>query len=355
MKRASALLSAALLFSLTLPAVAQVVETPEGPVEFVGLEKWTVDDVKKVMAEKAPGEPLGRCGAVLQEAGFPSAIAGFYPQPDGKIYTVTKVVEPHRADRIKMKKEADFLASRPAIPAWKVATDLIQTKPNSFQMGLLSYIPGQGAPAEVKETNGADPEAMRALWSFLATRRSEADRDLALWTLANDGNPTNRIAASAVLINFGGSDLTWWTLLDAQRDPFGMVSGTAQQVLAKLAREKRTVDWEPALTTVRHLLNGTNVSNFDTTLRVLMATGLPKETAPVLLRDGGGDLLLAHLKAQHEPARRFSHRFLQHLSGQDFGTDVAAWKKWIDGLAQPAPAAPAAITATAAAPTAPGR
>lgn len=327
-----------LLPALPPAARAQVVETPEGKVEFIGLERWTIEDIKKAMAEKAPGQPLGGCAAVLQQdLGFPSASVIQVQTPDQPPYTVVAVVEPHRAGEVK--KKPPFTDSRPDLPAWQEAIAILKKENPSFHAAVQLY----RAPQERVEIyfqrvgQRVKPETVRRVWSFLESHRSEADRDLALWTLANDGNYENRMVAAALLANFGDRDLTWWTLLDAQRDPIGSVSTTASTVLQGLAqREKRKVDWQPALGSIRHLLQGAELFAFQPTLNVLVATGLPTDLAPALLADGGGELLLDHLGAHFEMPRKAPHKLLTYLSGKDYGTDVAAWRKWVDGLAKPA-------------------
>lgn len=117
------ILSGALLFS-ALTVSAQVVDTPEGTVEFIGLEEWTVEKIKAVMKEKAPGQPLGMCAAVLVEnVGFASASAKGVGNVEGKDYTVVTVVEPQKANVLKNKPEpADVLPDDEKWAVWFTAT-----------------------------------------------------------------------------------------------------------------------------------------------------------------------------------------------------------------------------------------
>src|SRR4028118_771953 len=82
-------------------AAAQIVDTPEGRVEFIGLDKWNVERIKAVMAEKAPGKPLGQCAAVLVQIGFPSASSASIGKIDGKDYQVVTLVEPDKANLLR--------------------------------------------------------------------------------------------------------------------------------------------------------------------------------------------------------------------------------------------------------------
>jgi hypothetical protein len=319
------------------PARAEVVETPEGTVEILGLKSWTLEKIQRALAERFPGTSPGLSATTLGELGFPSVGVQNETRPDGRTYTVITVVEPEQADQVHRK--APFPSSRVPLTAWQSLVDLASKQPGSLQAVASFYPavgPGAAIPEAALEGGAADPMTVRRLWKLVESRRSEADRDLALWALANDPNVWNRATAAVLLANFADRDLTWWTLLDAQRDPAGIVSSTASQVLQGISRRApKKVDWEPAFGSVRALLDGANLAALDPTLDVLVATGLPADLAPVLLRAGGADLLLAHMGARHEPSRKSAHGFLKYLSGKDLGTDVAAWRTWLAGPDKP--------------------
>lgn len=80
-------------------AEAQVVRTPQGVVEFIGLRSWTVDMIRDSMRVHAPGEPLCQCAGVLRGLGFPAAAATGV----GGDTTVVLLVEPAFADRIQRR------------------------------------------------------------------------------------------------------------------------------------------------------------------------------------------------------------------------------------------------------------
>lgn len=316
-----------------LPGMAQIVQTTHGPVEFIGLNRWTVEMIRDTMAVRAPGKPLGQCAAVLQEIGFPAASSSHMMGPNGREYVVVTVVKPH--DSIRIREKPLYPDSLPDISAWRSAAETFRANNRAFQIAISWYSfyrSGDTAAARqilAMAENHAD--AVQQFWRFLDQHRSEADYQHALWNLSNDGNLRNRAVAAAILGSFGDRDLTWWTLLDAQRDPHDAIAATAQQVLQSLTRAPRHVDWEPAQASIRYLLNGTNVFLFVGTLDVLRTTGISPSLAPALLRGGGG-LLLAHLQAEHKANRDAAHAFLVHLSGEDFGHDVAAWARWIGTL-----------------------
>ncbi len=328
----------ALLFIFTLilipDAAAQIVETAEGKVEFIGLDKWNVAKIKTIMAEKAPGEPLGQCTAVLAKIGFPSASSASVGKIDGRDYQVVTLVEPEKAYLIKEKPE--FSGSLPNVERWQKGIDIMTKSNRAFQTGLHYYplfLKGQNAPIDKELANFPKQiEPIKSLFQFLKTQNAVQDRDQAVWTLVNDGNTHNRMMAAAILANFADSDLTWWTLLDAQRDPFDSVAATASQVLVALSiHAPRKVNWAPALDSVRYLINGTNVFLFIPTLRVLTKTNINPELAKDLLTDES-HLLLSHLSANYKPYAEASKNFLVHLSGgKDFGYEIGKWRQWIKG------------------------
>jgi hypothetical protein len=288
------------------------------------------------MAEKAPGKPLGQCAEVLTgQLGFASANARRSTGADGKPHVVVTVVEPHKAERIREKPP--FPDTLPKVASWRDGIELYENQNGAFQLAL-GFLPvwrseGPAGVAGLETDLPQDAPHIRSFWAFLDRHRAQQDRELALWTLANDGNESNRAVAAALLANFGESNLTWWALLDAQRDPRHSVAATAHQALVTLAAiSARAVDWVPAQRSIHYLLQGTHVFTFTGTLDVLRKTGLAPELAPALLSKGGGDLILAHLRAQDRGAREPARAFLVHLAGKDHGADPAAWARWMESL-----------------------
>lgn len=322
------------LLSSAQKIAAQIVNTPEGRVEFIGLDKWNIEKIKAVMAEKAPGKPLGQCAGVLVEIGFPSASSASVGKIDGKDYQVVTLVEPDKAHLLKGKPE--FTDNLPDVEKWREGIDILTKSNRVFQSGLHLYplfLKGETAQVDKQLANSPkDAGQIKSFFQFLKTQNTAADRDYAVWILANDGNLKNRMIAVAVLANFADSDLTWWTLLDAQRDPFDSVAATASQVLTALSiHNPRRVNWSPAAHTIRYLVNGTNVFLFTPTLRVLTRTNINPELAKLVLKDES-HLLLAHLGANYKPDAEAAQKFLARLSGYDFAYDTDKWRQWIKKL-----------------------
>lgn len=142
--------------------------------------------------------------------------------------------------------------------------------------------------------------------------------------------PRPRTMAAALLVNFPDSDKAWWALMDAQRDPQLKVNGMARTVLFYLFKREwlRDVDWQPVATSIRHILNGTNLFTLYATMDILVQTHVSSELAGILLKDGG-DLVLAYLNAEHGRHKKLAHALLVQLSGEDHGYDAAQWARWI--------------------------
>jgi hypothetical protein len=325
-------LSAICLLFSALTVSAQVVDTPEGTVEFIGLEEWTVEKIKAVMAEKAPNQPLGMCAAVLVEkVGFASASAKGIGKVNGKDYTVVTLVEPQKAQLLKEKPEPEN--SLPNDEKWRQGIELRAKNRQAFHIGLDFYSAFlKSDNVKVNKLLSDLPqfaEHFKTLWQFLKMQNTPADFDKAIWTLNNDGNWRNRLFAAAVLANFADKDLTWWTLMDAQRDSFHAVATTASQVLFSLLdHNPRKINWAPAVHSVRYMVNGTNVFLFTKALQALTKTNINPELRKILLKENS-QLLLAHLGANYKPDAEVARNFLKHLSGKDFGFEVDKWDRWI--------------------------
>lgn len=309
-------------------AAAQVVRTPEGTVEFVGLKRWTVEMIRDSMAVKAPGVPLGQCAAILTQLGFPSATSDQYVDERGEEYAVVSVVEPEDSARISFRPEPrDSSAER---RGWEAGTRMIHTRPRGFQAavrGYAAYRAGDSAGVRTElRRAGRDSADVPKLWAFLDRHRSEADERRAMRVVAHDANVANRVVAETILGNFDGNDRVWWTLIDLQRSRSAAVAATAGQVLASMAqRSRRSVPWGPAAPAIRSLLAGTNVYLFTPTLGLLRATAITPALAKPIVGGGNGELLLAHLAAHQPHVRDAAHVFLVQLAGTDLGYDVDAW------------------------------
>ena len=147
--------------------------------------------------------------------------------------------------------------------------------------------------------------------------------------LVRDRNPYNRIMAILVLSGFPKTNATWLTLADELRDPHGMVSGTASQLITTLARySPRIVDWSPVLDGLEAVMAGTNLFAQTPLIEVLTRTKVAPSLARPLLR-AGAPFLLARLRASPQAGRDLARALLEQLSGEHYGQDLAAWTQWV--------------------------
>lgn len=209
---------------------AQVIETPEGPVEFIGLRNWSPEQVRDTLAAVRPDLDLhsAACAAALRfEVGFPQArvvqYSGFPGLADG--YTTITHVEPEQSHQIRY----------------------------------------------------ADPPA----------------------------------------------------------DSLGPIEPIL--VLSAFSRDAREVDWAPAAVDLRAILDGTSLDAFTEILEILARTSVSVDLAEDLLA-GGGEMVLAHLRASHPHLRELARRFLVTISGRDYGEDAIRWGEWIESLGEGSPA-----------------
>ena len=98
MKFARAVPGVVLLLALAAtaaPSVAQVIEGPDGPVEFVGLQEWTARELFDAIQELAPDQPFHACAAVMErDLGFAGAAAmSYHTMGSDEVYTVVVGVE----------------------------------------------------------------------------------------------------------------------------------------------------------------------------------------------------------------------------------------------------------------------
>jgi hypothetical protein len=311
---------------------AQVVETPEGRVEFIGLEHWTIPMIRDSMAIRAPGMPLAEAAAVLKELGFVSAAARIVEAPNGARLTIVTVVEPHRRDRIRPRVAGgDSLPDR---AEWIAGIELFRDHNQSFQSAIqLRGLVLRGDSAVLEQllpVFGERLEGMEALWRFLDEHSGESALQLALETLSSDRNGANAAVAAAVLTSFPDHPHAWWALLEAHRDSREYVAATASQAMkGLLTAGERRVDWRPVSAAVRALLDGTNVFVLNDVLGALATTGVSRQLAPVLLTDGGAGLVLARLSASLEHTRSAAHAFLVRLRGRDLGIAPTPWAEWV--------------------------
>lgn len=320
-----------LLAATAAPGVGQVIDGPDGPVEFVGLKEWTARELFDAIQELAPDQPFSACAAVMErDLGFADAAAMSYrTMGSDKVYTIVVGVED--ATRVRPRRiGSDTLVLPEALESLKAFAE--------EDPGLLSravqvlYARGDAdRTGQVAEWMGIDADALAEVWSLLDRADRRRDHRLALELLARDSAWQTREVATLVFSNFVDRDESWHALVLSLTDPVDRVAGMAGGVLRGLTASDdslRPVDWTPAEAPLLAIFGGTSPWQFATTLRVLVATNVAPEFGRRLARQRP-DLLLAYAGAEHRGTRAPAITFLQAISGEDFGTDVEAWTAWI--------------------------
>lgn len=333
-------------FIVTITAAAQVVETPSGRLEFIGLKRRNAQQLWDTIASLAPGKGANECASILREQlHFADASVVLNGSNPDDFYWVVTAIEPEDSARVHYltpprKAQPDAkdwgVIARTSRSGMTMVQATIYTygpylvnKPDSARVMLAQYAHQYRAMTGRTLNIGA---AIDTVWRTLATRRQREDKARALKTLATDGNENNRVAAVMILANFPDDDGVWQALMNAQRDRSTNVQSAAGSVLnIFITYVPRTVDWAPAKQSIRYILNGTNLFAFLPTAKVLHATQVSPGIAAGLLAHNG-DLVTAYMASDNAEGRTIVHNLLYQLSGNDYGLDAAGWKDWIDTL-----------------------
>ena len=326
-----------LFVATTAQGAGQVIAGPDGPVEFIGLERWGAQDLFDAIQAIDPDRPFHACAIVMREdLGFADAAAirtmDVLTRGD---YTIMIGVED--SARVRHRPTGDETVAVPE--AWQnlsaVVGDDLRTL-NAIEIALPSR---GGFLDRILRTSrrsgqrmGVDPGTLDQAWDAIDSADSEEDRRLAHEVLAKDSLWSARTVATLVLGNFGDDATTWHALAGSLIDPHARVSSAARSVLKRLIKHRKDpVDWSGARTHLVALLDGTNAFAFREILRIMVATDIDPDFGRQLIRESP-ELLLAHVGAAHETAREPALDFLKAVSGEDFGADVEAWTAWINDL-----------------------
>lgn len=348
LKRIAFLFTAVFFHSTVSQIVAEVLEGPRGPVEFIGLEEWTASELFEAIKETDPDKPFHACAAVLKsELNFPDAAAfgTFKTREDGsqELYTVIVGVEnsshvryrtagkeslelPNSWQALQTKVEESFHTHSAAV----YIHFLLATPENAEQFADLSAEDAEEKALEFAELFGASVESFAAITTFIEATGDESEHRLALEVLEKDKSWSARFIAAIVLARFPNEDETWHGLADSLIDPAPQVRDVAEKVLDGLLSTEKAmpIDWAGARDTLVALLGGTNPWAFETILNLLRATEVDSKFALELVQQRP-NLLLGYAAAEHEKTRQVALTFLQSISDEDFKQDVEAWEDWI--------------------------
>jgi hypothetical protein len=309
-----------------------ILETPSARIELIGLHRWTLRMVEDSLAVYSPKDALTghACAAILRsKLHFADASVNVFmnfPNMKTKQYVAITVVEPQDSSRIHYKPfKYDSL---PARAEWAAAFATMKTPEVTQRAVQSAAFFAQTMPGD--DSIRFAPAA--ALRDVVLRHRGAADLAAARQTLATDPAHANRVIAAIILGSFPDHDEAWWALVDAVRDPVGMVSATSSQVLGMMTRSApRAVDWTPMATSLRYILDGTNLFGFDQTARTLAATSVTPSLAKALLADGG-DIVRAKLRSAAPDVRDGVAALLAELSGLPASSDAIAFERWMASL-----------------------
>lgn len=334
--RKAVLLIAILATAQSVAHAQEVLETPSTRVEVLGLKRWTVPMIQDSLARYAPQDSLTShaCAAILRmKLKFADAAASYFGRDrNGRELIVVAVVEPQDSALVRYRTPAPD--SLPDIGQYAAAIAVFRNHNQDFQHFIQSPAFLVHSAAGATAAGGTLMEPVRRL---LVSEHSVRGQRRAVKVLARDRNPHNRVMALAVLSSFPKSNATWLTLADELRDPDGMVSATASQLLTTLARySPRTVDWSPALDGLEAVMAGTNLFAQLPLIEVLTRTKVAPGLAPPLLRAGAA-FILARLRASPQAGSDLARGLLEQLSGEHHGQDLAAWAQWVASVQRAGP------------------
>ena len=305
---------------------AQVIETSQGKVEFIGLEEWTLEKLQEKLGYDSP-DNFHFCAADLKvKLGFAetSVITG---RENDKKYTVISVIEPKQADVINYRPIPT--TSVPIPEGWGILVQLVEQK--KVLNGFLDYGSALKDAIKLDETIISDEDT--SWWAILQQLNTEKDFNSAIQVLTEDKSFYNRVAAAMVLTNFAGKDSAWLRLIGGVRDENFFVNMTCTQALVTMTSYvPRAINWSSATTDIHHILNGTNLFALPQIINTLVETKVSPELAKPILNDNGGNMLLKYLKAEHKREKTLAHALLLQLSGKDYGFDEKLWANWIENI-----------------------
>lgn len=338
----------AALLPLAPPLEAQRAYDVDGKrVEVFGLRHWTLAALQDSVGRIMPGQALhdAACMVTLtQTLGFADAEVTQMTMIGGpgaasptarRDYLLIKLVEPQDSAEVVWAPEPQGLSvTRPEyVPL--VQPSLGERRVVAF--GWTWFLPAlqyyaldpAGRAQRLATRPQLQADAPR-LWAFLDAQRTPASRDTALAALRGDALYVNRLVAAMILVNFANDDRAWHALVEALRDSHPAVRALAAEALA--AMPPRTVDWTPAIPTLRLLIGGTNVRVFENVLHLLVETRIAAAHGPALLR-GNTRWVLEHLRAENPMSVGRTTRFLSRMNGgRDASRAKGGWEAWLAGV-----------------------
>ncbi|HST58013.1 MAG TPA: hypothetical protein VLK84_04985 [Longimicrobium sp.] len=297
-------------------------------VEVIGLEDWTVPMLQDSLRKYADGVTLDShaCAGVLRfHLGFADAsvqtqivIMG----SDTTEYVAVSVVEPADSGRVRRRAVG---RDSVGFPAEYAGIEGLMRWHRGVGFALVNDL--REVPPMIQD----DSAAVRQAWALVDAQRRPEGFALAARVLESHPNYHARILAATILRGAPAEDALLYTLVRAMRDEVDMVGNIASPVVARMAAERRDLNWTPVVADVHALLNGSSLYALEEVMQAAVASGADGRYAAPFLA-GGGHAVLARLHAEDERTWGGAHRLLVALRGEDLGRDAAAWQAWIDSL-----------------------
>jgi hypothetical protein len=208
----------------------QVVKTPNADIEFIGLEKWTAQDLYNNIVAANPGKPFHACAVYLMDTLKFADASVIMDLSQGRPYMIVTVVEPRYASRIRYRESPK--ETRPLKERFSPLAGIYRSHPNEYSIALqlAGYRFGEPNYDVSKAGLSLDDETIAVIenaWKVLETLNTPEDKALAAEVLDNDADHLNRATAASVLGNFLEADSTWQLLIDLFRDKDFRVSSSA--------------------------------------------------------------------------------------------------------------------------------
>ncbi|MCY3627475.1 MAG: hypothetical protein OXG88_07540 [Gammaproteobacteria bacterium] len=325
-----------LCVNIISPGVAQVLDGPRGPVEFIGLKQWKASELFESIQELDPDKPFHACAAVMKrDLEFPDAAAFVFMKhlEDGSMDMYTVVVGVEDSSGVQYRSPGAETIALPEV--WQKMQTATEEDFGTFSALVQARYQAIEAEAPDKapmlaEYFGANADTVEEVWELMDGTYEVSDHDLALDVLAKDASWSVRAISTMILGYFPENDKSWHGLASSLIDSESYVRSVAERVLKGLVRTDKTnqVQWSEARESLLALFGGTNPFAFNAILESLVATEIDAEFALELVREKP-DLLLAYAGAEYEKHRTPALDFLKAISGEDFGRDIEAWGTWI--------------------------
>lgn len=324
-------------FATVSQSVADVLEGPNGPVEFVGLKNWTAPKLFDAIKGTAEDKGFHACAAVMKsDLDFSDAAVFVYFDSfeDGSWQGYTVVVGVEDSFGVQYRTPGSETIELPE--SWQKLKSVAEEDFNSVStMVYARYLADEaGSIDKAKELAvqlGANPKTSDEVWKLVGNIGEEIDSDLALEVLAKDESWSSRLVATIVLGLTPENDASWHGLADSLIDSAPQVTNMAGKVIQGLLRSGKAapVQWSGGRETLLSLFAGTNPFAFNEILGTLVATEIDPKFGRELVQ-AMPDLLLAHAGAEYEKFGKPAQDFLTAISGEDFGRDIEAWAEWIE-------------------------